>query len=115
MHRRFQIATMTVTFIARQASATLQRLRPSRQNRYAVPGRLTVPDRAITGRFQFGDRERTVDRFQLLQAGDVGFLAFKPRQQVWQPGTYAIDVERRDTQLLHGRTLLRTRCPMSDT
>ncbi len=101
MHRRLQIATVTVILPAGQASAALQRLRVTGQDRDTVPGRLSMPDRPIPHRLQLRRREILVHGLELLQAGNVGLFPLQPIQQVGQPGPDAIDVEGRDPKVFH--------------
>ncbi len=55
-----------------------------------------MPDRAIACGADGDDRKILVRRLQLLQARDVGRLAFQPFEQTRQPGADAVDVIGRD-------------------
>ena len=57
-----------------------------------VEALLAVPDAAVAGRLDVGDRKRLVGAFELLQADDVGRLALQPFEQARQPRADAVDV-----------------------
>ncbi len=54
---RFQIATVDVVGIARQASARLDRQAGAREDRHAIPALLAVPNRFVAKRTKFLLRE----------------------------------------------------------
>jgi len=52
-----------------------------------------VPDRAVTGLFDFDDGKGGIGCLEFLQAGDVRLFLLQPRQQRGQPRADAVDVE----------------------
>jgi hypothetical protein len=82
--------------VAGQAAAGFHRLCAPRQNRYAVPAFLTMPDCAITGGANGCLRKLFVGRLQLLKTGDIRRGFFQPCEEAGQPTVDAVDIEGRD-------------------
>lgn len=98
---RFEVAAVGIAGVARQAAAYLQRLAVAGEDGDAVPRRLALPDRAVSGPLQRRGGEARVGRLQFLQADDVRRFPLQPGQQRGQPGLDAVDVEGGDLQGVH--------------
>ena len=72
-----------VTYNLNGIRARLPRLIAFRQDRDAVEALLAVPDSAVAGRLDIGDRQRFVGAFELLQGDHVRPLPLEPFQQAW--------------------------------
>jgi hypothetical protein len=94
--RRLHVPAVGIVGVARQAAAGFHRLCAPRQDRYAVPAFLTMPDCAITGGANGCLRKLFVGRLQLLKTDDVRRGLFQPGKQAGQPAVDAVDVESRD-------------------
>ena len=86
------VAAVRVVGIAGKADAPQFGRVALRQDRDAVEALLAVPDRAVAGRLDVGDRQRFVGAFQLLQADDVGLLALEPFEQARQARADAVEL-----------------------
>jgi hypothetical protein len=82
-----------VVGIAGEAAPAFNRLAAAGEDRDPVPRGLPVPDRAVAGLLDFGDREGGIGCLELLQAGDVRLLLLQPGQQRGQARADAVDVE----------------------
>ena len=96
VHVGLDVAAVGVVGIAGKADAAHCGVSPLRQDGDAVEALLPVPDRAVAGRLNVGDRQAFVSALQFLQAGDVRLLSLKPFEQARQPRADAVDVEARD-------------------
>ena len=72
------VAAVAVVGIAGKADAAQLGRVALGQDGDAVEALLPVPDGAVAGRLDVGDRQRLVGAFQFLQADDVGLLALEP-------------------------------------
>ena len=84
---------------AQEADAAKLRSVALRQDGYAVEAFLTVPDGAVAGRFDVGDRQRLVGAFELLKRDDIRLLTLEPFEQAREPRADAVEVVGRE---LHG-------------
>jgi hypothetical protein len=81
-----------VVRITRQSDAPqLRRIAP-RQDGDPVEAFLPVPDRAVAGRLDVGDRQRLVGAFELLEAGDIGLLAVEPFEEPRQARADSVEI-----------------------
>ena len=87
------VAAVAVVGVAGKADPAQLRGIAAGEDGDAVEALLAVPDGAIAGRLDVGDRQRFVGAFQFLQAGDVGLLALEPFEQPRQARANAVDVE----------------------
>ncbi len=92
VHRRLDVAAVQVVRICGESSADLMQLPAARQDRHAVPARLSLPHRLIAERRDRLGREAVLRRLQLLQADDIGLPLLEPAQQHGQPAVNAIHV-----------------------
>ena len=76
--RRFDVAAVRVVGIARRTPTDFHRLGAARQNRYAVPAFLPMPDRAVAGSADRSLGKLLVRRRQLLKTDDVRRGLFQP-------------------------------------
>ena len=100
-HLGLDVAAVIVVGVAGQRATDLDGRGALRQDRDAVPGTLSVPDRVVARGADVEDREPLAHGLEFLQAGDVGLLALEPAEQVWQPGADAVHVEGGDLERRH--------------
>ena len=86
------IAAVAVVGIAGKADAAKLGRIALGQHRDPVEALLPMPDGAVTGRLDVGDRKRLVGALQFLQADDVRLFAVEPFDQARQAGADAVDV-----------------------
>src|SRR5918998_5019127 len=104
------IAAMAVVRAIWQPRAPQRRRLVARQYGNPVKTLLTVPDAAIAGRFDIGDRQRFIGAFELLEADHVGLLALQPFDQPRQARANAVEVVSGEPHLKR-RSSSRSRSP----
>lgn len=98
---RFEVAAVGIAGVARQAAAYLQRLAVAGEDGDAVPRRLALPDRAVSGLLQRRGGKRASGVFsscrQTMSGASRSSQASSAASRVWMPLTLKVAIFRVST------------------